>query len=492
MLKQLLKHSRLAYRRSPYFKERLVEDVLKGILLFWIVASLWSYLGVSVVLLQEQYGATTKQAGLLFLLALPFIDLLIRFFFQRVPNLSVIPYLALQIPRKIIVRSVFFRSFASPWFLIILLGYLGLFAAFLFFGYSMIQNISIVLYLLGSLLLVQVTNFWIKLGDNNRQQGFFGVYVIIALFVLAHRFKLIDFIPALLSFSTSFFNVFLPSVLPLLLFGVVTVLIFKQIPAQLTEFKDDTVTTKSLPIQLFSRFGDVGRQVDYEIMMAVRLKAVRSVLLFTVFWVLYPLIIGMAMTDEDGIRNFLGLLMGMFTSYGIVQYGNYAFSWHTFHFDAIQANSSIKTVLWGKYYFMMLIGFIAAIIATIVYAILSPWFLPYIWIGFYFNISLSLFLALYYSIRFTKPKNPYKSSVLSTSNTEFNMETIILSLLYFGLLILPYAVGSIIWGPEIGMLFVLGFSLILFLLRARMMSYIVTLYRKNRYTMHQKFHNYSE
>jgi len=354
------------------------------------------------------------------------------------------------------------------------------------------QKINLSVYLVGSFFVVHFLNFSIKTGGKKAQNLFFGVNAILGGLVAFQKFGWIDIIPVSVRSSNWLSSNFILSIIPILLSIGLVYTILKKIPKQLSKSPESGIQEKTLPVQFFSRFGPIGKQIDYEIIMSLRLKAVKNLVLTSLIWIAYPLLINSTMGEDGSIVNFLNVIMGMFVSYGMVQYASYAFSWHTYHFNALQMNQKIQHILWGKYWFVIMVGLLSCILGTVFYSFIAKSFIPFIWSGFIYNIAITLFLSFYFSIKYAKPKNPYKSSPIYSNNQDFNFETMVLSVVYVLGIIVPYAIGRLIWNHQIGLLCIFIISLLFIAFNRYFIGLIQKLFQKNRYTIYNKFKQFEK
>lgn len=491
-MKQLLRHARKEYKRSPFKKERQFEDVLKGILIVYMVGGLTSLFGAFPDYLNDQYSISKEEGKAFFLLLYPLIDLISRFFLHRVPKLNTRPYLALPIPKKRIIRSILLRSVRSVWFYLFLIGYIICIIITWNLQISINRKMNLTIYLIGAFFLIHFLNFYIKTGGKKLLRIFFGSYLALALVFAAQKFGFIDLIPNAIQTSNFISSTIIITAIPLLLSIGLIYSILKMLPKQLSKAPSSSIEAKTLPFQIFSKFGPIGKQIDNEVIMSLRLKAVKNMVLTSLIWIVYPLIIGGTFRDNDSTLNFMFIMFGMFISYGMIQYASYAFSWHTYHFNALQMNKKTKDILWGKYYFMILLGIVASIIGTIFYFFISKQFIQFIWVGLIYNIAISSFLSFYFSIKYAKPKNPYKSSALSMNNQEFNLETIVISFIYVLGIMIPYGIGRFIWNHGIGLLLVIIVSVIFIAFNRLFMKRIMLVYNNNRYKIYNKFKQFEQ
>lgn len=228
-----------------------------------------------------------------FLIYYFFFDFIIRYFMQKLPAMSVQPYLHLPINRSSLVHFMLLKSIWSPFNLIHFL----IFIPFMFELFENLDFMQAFGWSTGFTLLVFASNYFllfIKRTSDVDARVYVGMLASLISIIALDWFDVLDF-QALsgLMFNALFLHPW-TLVVPLFLIGVTYGLNFKFFKAnmylsKLSKVKKNTVSYSGNGV--LSRFGLVGRLTELEFKFIWRNKRSKSVFMMTFLFLGYGLFI---------------------------------------------------------------------------------------------------------------------------------------------------------------------------------------------------------
>ena len=371
VLKWLIINEWRQTRRSSIWEQALGVKIFLGFLFFIIFAEL---VGGSILaankfpeIFPDDDPVEKFNSFILYGFALGFM---LRFFMQKVPVLSVQPYLHLPVKKSTLVHYVLGKSLLSFFNFIPIV----LFVPFIVFQmapwYSGFQLIGYILAIIFTVLAVNFLSILFKrnLSGNNWISGIIAL-VLIGLGVLDH-FKIL----LVSDFSSFLFTSLLtqPAWILLPLFVIILAyivnyksLIGKLYPEENVKFKKGSKKTIS-EIKYLKQFGTIGELMLLEIKLFLRNKRPKSSLVFVPIFLLY----GFIFYTQDIYMNMTGMLIfvGAFMTAPILMiYGQYILSWESSYFDGILTHIDDFHQYFKAKYYLMAGSIIAAYIITIPY-----------------------------------------------------------------------------------------------------------------------------
>jgi hypothetical protein len=303
------------------------------------------------------------------------VGFLLRFFMQKVPVLSIQPYMHLPVKKSTLVHYVLGKSLLSFFNFIPIV----LFTPFIVFQmapwYSGFQLIGYILAIIFMVLSVNFLSILFKrnLSGNNWISGIIAL-VMIGLGVLDH-FKILSVgdLSSLLFTSLLARPVWILAPLGLLILAYVVnfkSLIGKLYPEENVKFKKGSKKTIS-EIKYLKQFGTIGELMLLEIKLFLRNKRPKSSLIFLPIFLLY----GFIFYPQEIYMNMTGMLIfvGAFMTGPILMvYGQYLLSWESSYFDGILTHIDDFHQYFRAKYYIMVGSSLAAYIVTI----------PYVYFGF--------------------------------------------------------------------------------------------------------------
>jgi len=328
------------------------------------------------------------------------MELLIRFFMQSTPAMSITPFLHLPVRRSFLMHFLLVRSIIHP------INYISflIFLPFAIRAVSAIYSGAAACWWLFSLFLmilfVVYANTYIKRQMVVKPMVSLGCGLsFIALIVLD-----IFGIFSISEISSSLFGAALEQplwiLIPILLVASVYLLNYRFLMSRsYPEEIDRTVRKKQVAVQtlgFMSRFGQIGELIGLELKLILRHKRTKSVLYITPIFMLYGLLFYSNPIYKDSMMwlIFVGIFV---TGMTMLAYGNFIVAWESKFFDGILTRKgSMFDYFRAKYY--MLVSF-----CVVSYVLTTPYVLfgmKYLWIQtacFLFNIGIGALIMLWFA-----------------------------------------------------------------------------------------------
>jgi len=368
---ELLIHQWKEKIRSPFWQKSIILNIVLGILGLYLLLNFVMIGYFADVILKKVFVNTDVVESFARVLFYYFaFDLIIRFFVQQVPTLSIQPYLTLPIKKAKLLHYPLIKSIPDFMNIVALLLILPFFIKVVcatktpFFSLAWIMTV---------ISLVAINNYL-----NFSLKKYFAKRPLLILLFLAIVVFLIylDF-----SKTVSFSNYFLAGFLgiaetPILVLIPVTVAAISYYIGYYLLKKNSYIEDKQTnqrvnagSLSFLTRYGEIGNLMRTEIKMILRNKRPKSLLYISIMFFAYGFIF---YQDKNLNNNLMLIFIGFFlTSIFAIQYGQFSFSWESSFFDSYLANK-ISPFSYMKSKFMLfaltsIIGFFV----TLPYAFIS-------------------------------------------------------------------------------------------------------------------------
>jgi hypothetical protein len=371
------------------------------------------------------------------------IDLFIRCLLQPLPTIEILPYLCLCIRRKKIVNHLLFRSSVNIFNLLPLFVLIPFSIKILLPQYGITHML---VYISGFSLIIILNNFLAVLIGYLAQKRY--VYLIIPFSILMIFTILNKLGIAINNFSIAFgYNLLQGN---FLLFGTLLAMIILIIYATnrllSRNFYIDTIKSRkeqkssffSLDINIFNRFGEIGRYLSLEISLLTRNKRPRQMLVMIPVFIVY--FIFMILNDKNSNSHFpILLIVTMIIGFAASIYGQFMFSWESSYFDNIMArkNNFINYVK-AKYYLLSGLSIIVFIPLFLFFSLTKRIDVYLLCSIFIFIIGVNSFIVMYFGTFNDGRIDLSKSSFFNYQGVKGNQ-----FLLTFIFLLLPFGIFSV-------------------------------------------------
>ncbi|MFW5700156.1 MAG: DUF5687 family protein [Cyclobacteriaceae bacterium] len=486
MIAQLLKHQWLSFRRSSSFGREIgiiVFIIFMGIIIFFFVFILALALPG---LLKNGYEISDPITFINGFLSYYFLtELFIRYFAQKIPVLSIEPYLILPVRRSFIIRFLLIKSIFHPFNIISVI----LFTPFAIQIVTPQEGGMTALQWMAALIFTSMSLHFFNIIFKKYLDDKGWVWTIIIGFAVINLFftDVIDldlFAPIAWFFNGVVTNTWL-MVLPLFLMVGFLIISYRLMIKQLYLEEIAPQTGGSLErytekLSFLGRSGLVNTLMLQELKMILRHKRTKSVIIISLFFVAYGLIFFTddAYPPDSAIFVFLGIFMsGIFT----INYGQFMWSWNTNQMDFFFTRPlAMKSWLKSRYQ-LILYSCVLAIILSIPYVYFGWHALWIVLAGGLYNIGINIPLMVRMSLWSPKPINLNQSSMFNFSGAGIAQWVMGIPVVVGPYLF--YTPIALIFNHNAGLLAVAVAGIIGFSLRDMFLTYMVGELQKYKYAL---------
>ncbi len=384
--------------RSKYWQKSLALNLLLAFLaLYFAVSFMMLGFGLYKVLEEAYPEQDVLVVANTFVFYWVLADLMIRFFLQKLPTISVKPLLTLPLKKSKIVHFALGKSVVSFFNVLPLFVVLPFAFTLIGNGYDSTRVWLWVVAMIMFSLIINFLNFLIESKTSKSEWGFvWFIAVLGALFSLSY-FNLLSFNQLfgqfLIALTTDYWQI---GFLVVVLAGLY-VMNYKSLLQSL--YLDESLHIKSKEAMTSEmawtrNLGSLAPFVRMDLKMILRNKRTRS----SVFILLIAVLYGLFFYNKTGIARLPGFLVfaGVFiTGAFLINYGQFVPAWDSAYYKFIMSqNISYKTYLKSKYVLM-----VSSVLIVFILTI------PYVYFGWdillinfataVFNAGVSVYIMLY-------------------------------------------------------------------------------------------------
>jgi len=382
------------------------------------------------------------------------VELLVRFFMQQTPAMSITPFLHLPVKRSFLMRFLLARSIVNPVNYVSFLIFIPFAVMAVIPGYSGAAACWWLLSIFLSVIFIIYLNVYIK-----RQMAvkplvsllcglaylallaldYFGIFSVASLFNAVLQQPLWMLVPAALAVGAFLLNY--------------RFLIIHAYPEEIDRSKKKQAAVQHLGF--LSRFGQIGELMGAELKLILRNKRTKSVFYMSIVFLLYGLLI-YPNAQFNGKMMWL-MFVGIFTTgLAMLSYGNFIIAWEGKFFDGILTReSSFFDYVRAKYYLLASFCLVSYVL-TIPYVFFGMKILWFQTACFLFNIGVNVFIMLWFAQYNRKRIDLSQSGQFNWQGTGVTQFIVMLPAILLPILIafIFKWIGLIDWG--LGVLALLG------------------------------------
>lgn len=407
-------------------------------------------------------------------------DLVIRYFFQKMPTTLVKPLLIQNVRKKTIVNycltksSLSFFNFVNLFMGVALLLVLALDYK-VGFGTSFLFALTFTLFLWANNFLVQLLNHVTKFA--------LPFLVVFAAVLALDFFKYVEVTAYTKYFFEALYNY------PFLIVVVAVYLIALLVACYRFYFKnlslDSAVvvkkeTYKYYDLNFLNRFGTLAPFLKLDLKLLTRNKRTRMVLMMSAMFLLYGLIF--FTVDMYKSNNFFTIVAAIMITGGFMMlFGQYVPSWDSSYYPLMMTqNIPYRTYLESKWLIMVLGTLVSIILASFYLFFGLQTYLIIVAVGFY-NIGWNCYVSLITGA-FVRSKIDLSSNKNAFGDTKaFNVQTLLLSIPTIAIPMLLYFVLTKLLPFNTAMIVFVAIGLVGILLKKPMFNLIENLYKSQKY-----------
>ncbi len=488
MIKHFLNLEWKQFFRSSHWQKSIAINILMVFLAIYFMAT-FLILGFALYkILTEIYPDSDPFImfnGFLFYWIIA--DLIMRFFFQKLPVMSVKPLLTLPIKRKRIVHYVLGKSAISFFNILPLFAIIPFSAILLNNGYDTTIILVWIFTIIIITLINNFLNFIIESLSAEMELSFLPIIVISGALFALNYFDIISFSELVSKGVLGVANNPINILIPTLILGAFYYFNFKILRRKLyidNSLKSKAKEAKITNLEWTRKFGDIAPFMQLDIRLILRNKRSRSSLFIVIIGLLYGLFFyPQSMYVE---LPFIFVFVGIFvTGVFLITFGQFIPAWDGDYYKLLMSqNIKYEKYLKSKYTLM--------VTSVVILFVLS---IPYVYFGW--KILLAHFAAAIYNIGinayvilFAGSFNRKKIKLDQRAAFNYQGTGAVQWLVGLPLMILPMLLFIAFYftiGFELGIIGITLIGLLGIIFHQRLMRFITGKYQDSKYKMIEAF-----
>ena len=484
MIKQFLLLEWRAFSRSASFSTNIVLKIFMifGALYFmamFILLGFGSYFIMEQNLGLEPFPTVNK-----FIIYYLVFDLLIRFFLQKMPTLSIKPFLNQNINKNTIVHFTLGKTVLSFFNFIHWFFFIPFTIVLIKEGFNPLNSI---LWGLSMLVFIYATNF-ISILIDKKDSIFYAVIGLFAVLGTLQYYSIFDITNYTNSFFERFYNVNYFVLIPFAIVVALYYFTFQFFKSNL--YLDAGLATKQTDAATenyswLDKLGSVSTFIKNDIRLLKRNKRAKTTLIMSLLFIFYGLLF-FTNSIEAYSAPVWKIFAGIFVSGGfLLNFGQLVPSWDSSYYPLMMTqNITYKDYLASKWWLMVL--------ATLISTLIASFYLYFGWetylaiiAGAIYNIGVSSHLVLLGGAYVKTPIDLTSNKNAFGDKKAFNVKTLIITLPKLFLPLIIYAIGHYTLGWQFGYLLVVLAGIIGFAFKNKVFQMIESIYKKEKYaTLH--------
>jgi len=406
-------------------------------------------------------------------------DLIVRWFFQKMPVTNIKPLLTLPIKRSTIVHYSLGKTSIS---------FFNIIHAFFFLPFTIVLLIEgygyqTILWHLAMMALIYANNF-LNVIINNKDLVFYPLLATVASFGLAQYYQFFNITEYTKPFFQGMYDTNYFFLIPILLLIIIYYFSFNYFKNDLNldtglAKKSDEAKTENLT--WLNQFGTLGTFLKNDIKLLKRNKRSRTTVIMSFLFIFYGLLF-FTNSIEAYNNPAMHVFAGIFVSGGFLfTFGQFIPSWDSAYYQLLMSqNISYRQYLTSKWWLM--------VIGTIISTIIASFYLYFGWqtymlivVGAVYNIGVNSHLVMLGGAYVNTPIDLTMANKAFGDKQAFNLKTMLISL---PKLLVPmglYAAGYYLFSANIGFLFVALAGVLGFALRDMVFTKIEKIYKTEKY-----------
>lgn len=415
------------------------------------------------------------------------IDLLIRFFFQKLPVMSVKPLLTLPIKRSKVVNFVLGKSALSFFNFLPLFAVVPFGVILIFEGYNSSSVVTWMFLMFVIALIINFLNFIIESLTAESELSFLPIIVIAGIIFSINYFNILSLSGGVSEGILSITNNPTLILIPILILMVLYRYNFKILKQKLyldSSLKSKVQEVKTSDLSWTRRFGEVAPFMQLDLKLIWRNKRPRSSVFILIIGLLYGLFFypNPIYKDMAFIYSFVGIFV---TGIFLINFGQFIPAWDSGYYKLLMSqNIKYQDYLKSKFVLMTL--------SVIILFVLS---IPYVYFGW--KILLAHFAAAIYNvgvnahvILFGGSFNRKKIDLNQRAAFNYQGTGAVQWLLGIPLMLLPMGIFSLFYFSinfEAGIAAIIICGLLGIVFHQRLMKFITSKYIDSKYKMIDAF-----
>ena len=406
--------------------------------------------------------------------------IVLRYFVQSIPVVSLKALLLTPISKTQIVRNALGKSIFSFFNLIVFLYLIPLTFILISEEYDTSQLMG---WNLGIIAIVYITNY-LNFLLNNNDKLLYSIGATLVIIKLLEYYSIFDFTIYSEAFFYSFYTNPLYSILPWVFLIWLYFYVFKYFKNGLfidTGLKMKTDEAKIDDFSWLDRFGKTAVFLKNDLRLIKRSKRARSTVFAGIFFLFYGFIFYFFGDIYGTIATFFGY---MFVSGGFLfMFGSFVPSWDSQYYSLMMCqNIEYKEYIKSKWTLVVIGTIISTFLACFIYSFLGYEAVYAVLAGGLYNIGVNGHLTLWAGAYTKTPVDLDSSKMAFGGKKAINMKTFLISLPQLALPLLLFWLGNSFYSFSIGCLMVGATGILGILLKEPVFNLIIRAYKSEKYS----------
>lgn len=480
MFKRFLSLEWKSFFRSASFKVNLALKIIMLIgaffmILYFLLLGVGAYYMIEKFLKEDPLVVVNR-----FLIFYLLIDLVVRYFLQKMPLINIKPLLYLPIKKSTVVNFALIKTIVSFFNIIHAFFFIPFAIVLIYEGYPVIPVIGWFVAILGIL----ISNNFINVFVNNKDVVFYSILAIVATSIGLTYFNIFDITVYTAPVFNAFYDIAFLAIIPLVMAIMLYIFAFKYFKRNF--YLDAGLAKKNVVAQTedfnwLNRFGSVSTFLKNDIKLIKRNKRSKTTLMLSFFFLFYGFLFFTGSIEAyDG--PFWRVFAGIFVTGGFLfSFGQFVPSWDSAYYPLMMSqNIKYKEYISSKWYLI--------VIATIISTILASFYIYFGWqayaavlVGGIYNVGVNAHIVLWGGAYIKTPIDLTSNKKAFGDKKAFNIKTLLLTLPKLVLPMIVYAIGHYTLGELFGFVLVALVGLAGLLFRNKVFNIIEKIYKSEKY-----------
>jgi len=467
-----------SFLRSASFGTNLAMKIIMGLVAVYFLAC-FAIMGTAAFFILKEEGFEPLQTVNKFMIYYFAVDLMIRYFLQKMPVMNIRPLLTLNIKKGTIVHFSLGKTALSFFNWTHALFFIPFTVVLLIKGYGY----QAILWNIAMFSLVYFNNF-INILINNKDAVFYSVLAVFAGLGLTQYYNIFDITTYTQPFFQGMYDTNYLFLLPVILLVAAYYFSFQYFKSNLNldeglAKKNDVAKTENYT--WLEQFGTLGTFLKNDIRLLRRNKRSKTTLIMSVMFIFYGLLFftgSIEAYDNPAMKVFAAI----FVSGGFLfTFGQFIPSWDSAYYQLLMSqNIPYKEYIKSKWW-LMVIGTVASTLLASFYLYFGLHTYLIVVVAAIFNIGVNSHLVMLGGAFVKTPIDLTTSKQAFGDKQAFNVKTMLIAIPKMLLPMALYAAGYYLFSPNIGLLFVALAGVIGFMFRNYMFSKIEKIYKSEKY-----------
>ncbi len=467
-----------SFLRSASFGTNLAMKIIMGLVAVYFLAC-FAIMGTAAFFILKDMGFEPLQTVNKFMIYYFAMDLMIRYFLQKMPVMNIRPLLTLPIKKGTIVHFSLGKTALSFFNWTHALFFIPFTVVLLAKGYGY----QAILWNIAMFALVYFNNF-INILINNKDAVFYSVLVVFAGLGLTQYYNIFDITAYTQPFFQGMYDTNYLFLIPVILLVAAYYFSFQYFKSNLN--LDEGLAKKSEVAQTenytwLEQFGTLGTFLKNDIRLLRRNKRSKTTLIMSVMFIFYGLLFftgSIEAYDNPAMKVFAAI----FVSGGFLfTFGQFIPSWDSAYYQLLMSqNIPYKEYIKSKWWLM--------VIGTVISTLLASFYIYFgvhtyliVVVAAIFNIGVNSHLVMLGGAFVKTPIDLTTSKQAFGDKQAFNVKTMLIAIPKMVLPMILYAAGYYLFSPNVGLLFVALAGVIGFMFRNYMFTKIEKIYKSEKY-----------